>query len=131
MTRDAGHQDLARQIGTLWAGGASDRPPEPLDSAILFTPVGHLVVPALEALEKGGTLALAGIYLSQVPPLNYERRLFYEKNVRSVTANTRRDGVELRQLATEIPVKRDVVRPMRGRVRAMGPEPLISGYSSR
>lgn len=105
MTRDAAHQDLARQLGATWAGGPADRPPEPLDSAILFAPVGHLVPPALEALEKGGTLALAGIYLSQVPPLNYERHLFYEKNVRSVTANTRRDGVELLQLATEIPLR--------------------------
>jgi propanol-preferring alcohol dehydrogenase len=104
MTRDAAHQELARELGAAWAGGATDRPPEPLDSAILFAPVGRLVPPALEALDKGGTLALAGIYMSDVPPLNYERHLFYEKNLRSVTANTRSDGTELLQLATAVPL---------------------------
>ena len=105
MTRDASHQELARQLGATWAGGATDQPPQPLDSAILFAPVGHLVPPALEALEKGGTLALAGIYLSQVPALDYQRHLFYEKNLRSVTANTRQDGIDLLKLAIEVPLK--------------------------
>ncbi len=105
MTRDQRHQELARQLGAVWAGNASDPPPEHLDSAILFAPAGELVAPALAALEKGGTLALAGIYLSQIPPLDYERHLFYEKNLRSVTANTRQDGIELLRLAAEIPLK--------------------------
>ena len=63
-----------------------------LDSAILFAPVGELVLPALEALDRGGTLAIAGIYLSDIPVLNYERHLFFERQVRSVTSNTRTDA---------------------------------------
>ncbi len=105
MTRDEGHQHLARQLGAAWAGGAADSPPDKLDSAVLFAPAGELVPPALEALDRGGTLALAGIYLTPVPPLDYERHLFYEKNLRSVTANTRADGNELLQLAAEIPIR--------------------------
>jgi propanol-preferring alcohol dehydrogenase len=105
MTRDARHQALARSLGAAWAGPAGARPPDLLDSAILFAPVGDLVPPALEALDKGGTLAIAGIYLTDIPPLNYERHVFYEKSIRSVTANTRRDGEELLALAAEIPLR--------------------------
>lgn len=105
MTRDERHQQLARQLGAAWAGGADAAPPEKLDSAVLFAPVGHLVLPALEALDQGGTLALAGIYLTDIPTLNYERHLFHEKNLRSVTANTRRDGEELLRIAAEIPIR--------------------------
>jgi alcohol dehydrogenase, propanol-preferring len=105
MTRDVRHQELARQLGAAWAGGATDRPPEPLDSAVLFAPVGDLVPPALEALDMGGTLAVAGIYLTDIPRLNYERHLFHEKNLRSVTANTREDGRELLRLAAQIPLR--------------------------
>jgi propanol-preferring alcohol dehydrogenase len=76
--------------------------PEPLDSAILFAPVGELVLPALEALDRGGTLAVAGIHLSDIPTLNYEKHLFQERNLRSVTANTRRDGTEFLALAAKI-----------------------------
>jgi propanol-preferring alcohol dehydrogenase len=110
MTRDPRQQALARELGAAWAGGATDRPPEPLDSAILFAPAGNLVPPALEALDAGGTLALAGIYVSQIPPLDYERHLFHEKNLRSVTANTRADGQELLRLAAEIPLRPKVTR---------------------
>jgi propanol-preferring alcohol dehydrogenase len=105
MTRDPRQQVLARELGAAWAGGATDRPPEPLDSAVLFAPAGDLVPPALEALDAGGTLALAGIYVSQIPPLDYERHLFHERNLRSVTANTRADGRELLALAAEIPLR--------------------------
>ena len=105
MTRDERHQQLARQLGAAWAGGADAAPPEKLDSAVLFAPVGHLVLPALEALDQGGTLALAGIYLTDIPTLNYERHMFHEKNLRSVTANTRRDGEELLRIAAEIPIR--------------------------
>lgn len=69
-----------------------DMPPEPLDAAILFAPVGDIVIPAMRALDRGGTLACAGIYLSDIPPLHYEADLFYEKQLRSVTSNTRGDG---------------------------------------
>ena len=74
-------------------------PPEPLDSAILFAPVGDLVLPALEALDRGGTLAIAGIHLTDIPPLNYQRHLFQERTLRSVTANTRADAREFLQFA--------------------------------
>lgn len=105
MTRDARHQALARELGAAWAGPADATPPEKLDSAVLFAPVGHLVLPALEALDHGGTLALAGIYLTDIPTLNYERHLFHEKALRSVTANTRADGEELLRIAAEIPIR--------------------------
>jgi propanol-preferring alcohol dehydrogenase len=105
MTRDPRQQALARELGAAWADGAHQRPPEPLDSAVLFAPVGTLVPGALEALDRGGTLALAGIYLTDIPPLNYHRHLFQEKNLRSVTANTRADGHELLRLAAEIPLR--------------------------
>ncbi len=105
MTRDERHQRLARDLGATWVGGADAQPPEKLDSAVLFAPVGELVVPALEALDQGGTLALAGIYLTDIPTLNYERHLFHEKNLRSVTANTRADGRELLRIAAEIPLR--------------------------
>ena len=76
-----------------------DAPPEPLDAAIIFAPVGELVPVALRALDRGGILAVAGIHLSDVPTLNYERELFYERELRSVTANTRDDGRDFLALA--------------------------------
>jgi propanol-preferring alcohol dehydrogenase len=94
MTRGAAAQDLARSLGATSAQGATDPPPVPLDSAILFAPVGELVLPALEALDRGGTLAIAGIHLSDIPVLNYQRHLFGERQVRSVTSNTRADARE-------------------------------------
>jgi propanol-preferring alcohol dehydrogenase len=105
MTRDERHQALARELGAAWAGPSDAKPPEPLDSAVLFAPVGNLVPTALESLDMGGTLAVAGIYLTDIPTLNYERHLFREKNLRSVTANTRQDGEELLKLAAEIPLR--------------------------
>lgn len=92
MTRSDSARRLALELGASSAQAASDSPPEPLDAAILFAPVGELVQPALEALDRGGTLAIAGIHLSDIPPLSYERHLFEERTLRSVTANTRSDG---------------------------------------
>ena len=92
MTRSAEARDLALSLGAASVGGAADPPPEPLDAAILFAPVGTLVPPALEALDRGGVLAIAGIHLSDVPPLDYQRHLFEERTLCSVTANTRADG---------------------------------------
>ncbi len=105
MSRGGRHRELAESLGASWVGSANERPPAPLDSAILFAPAGELVLPALEALDRGGILAVAGIYLSPIPPLDYERHLFYEKELRSVTANTRADGEEFMALAGEIPVR--------------------------
>jgi alcohol dehydrogenase, propanol-preferring len=97
VTRGAAARELAMSLG---AASASDQaPPEPLDSAILFAPVGDLVPPALAALDRGGTLAIAGIHLSDVPSLNYQRHLFEERQVRSVTANTRADAAEFLRTA--------------------------------
>ena len=94
MTRGAAARELALALGAASAQGAYDRPPVQLDAAILFAPVGDLVLPALEALDRGGTLAVAGIYLSDIPALNYEQHLFYERQLRSVTSNTRDDARE-------------------------------------
>lgn len=92
MTRGARARELALQLGAASAQGAADAPPVPLDAAILFAPVGELVPPALAALDRGGTLSVAGIHLSDVPPLNYQRHLFQERQLRSVTSNTRADA---------------------------------------
>ncbi|MEK7704604.1 MAG: zinc-dependent alcohol dehydrogenase family protein [Myxococcota bacterium] len=105
VTRAAAHRELARELGADWVGDLGGTPPMRADSAILFAPVGSLVPLALEHLAKGGTLAVAGIHLSDIPTLNYERHLFYEKSLRSVTANTRADGRELLRLAAEIPIR--------------------------
>jgi alcohol dehydrogenase, propanol-preferring len=105
LTRGESAQRLALELGAASAGGAYDAPPEPLDSAILFAPVGDLVPVALRALDRGGVLAVAGIHLSDVPPLTYETDLFYEKELRSVTSNTRRDGREFLGLALRYQVR--------------------------
>jgi len=94
LTRGEQARRLALELGAASAGDAADAPPEPLDSAILFAPVGDLVLPALAALDRGGTLAIAGIYLSDIPPLNYQEHLFQERQLRSVTSNTRADARE-------------------------------------
>lgn len=107
-TRGETHRALARTLGAVWAGGSTDSPPEKLDAAIIYAPAGELVPIALEALDRGGTLALAGIYLTDVPSLDYERHLFYERSIRSVTANTREDGRALMQLAAEVPIRTEV-----------------------
>jgi propanol-preferring alcohol dehydrogenase len=102
MTRSPAAQRLALDLGVASAAGAADSPPEPLDAALLFAPVGTLVPPALEALDRGGTVAVAGIYLSAIPSLDYERHLFQERALRSVTANTRADGRALLDTAVRI-----------------------------
>ena len=92
MTRGVAAQQLALELGAASAQGAADPPPVQLDAAILFAPVGDLVLPALEALDRGGTLAIAGIHLSDIPALNYQRHLFQERQIRSVSSNTRADA---------------------------------------
>jgi propanol-preferring alcohol dehydrogenase len=105
MSRSADHRRLARELGCAWAGDTFDRPPERLDSAILFAPAGGIVPAALEALDRGGTLAIAGIHLSEIPPLRYADHLFQERQIRSVTANTRRDGEEFLRTAARIGIR--------------------------
>ena len=92
-------------MGAEWAGETVEGMPEKAESAIIFAPAGELVPSALEVLEPGGTLALAGIHMTEVPALDYERHLFHEKNVHSVTANTRDDGRALLAEAAEIPIR--------------------------
>ncbi len=104
------HQHLARQLGAVWVGGATDMPPDSLHGSIIFAPAGEIVPPALRALERGGTLTLAGIHMSPIPSLNYDRDVFGERVIRSVTANTRQDGLDLLREAAAIPIKPHTVR---------------------
>lgn len=113
FTRAAEGRVLATELGAASAQDSFDPAPEPLDSAIVFAPAGELVPAALERLDRGGTLAIAGIHLTDVPALNYQRHLFQERQVRSVTSNTRADGDAFLRLA----------RSLRLRVTAM-PYPL-------
>ena len=102
FTRGEKARELARELGVASAQDSFDPSPEPLDSAILFAPVGTLVPPALAALDRGGTLAVAGIYLTDIPSLNYDADLFQERTLRSVTSNTRGDGEEFLHLAERL-----------------------------
>lgn len=105
LTRSAPARRLALELGCASAGGADAAPPEALDSAILFAPVGWLVPVALEALDRGGTLSIAGIHLTDVPELRYQDHLFEERQVRSTTANTREDGEAFLAEAVEADVQ--------------------------
>jgi alcohol dehydrogenase, propanol-preferring len=108
ITRGIEHQNHALEMGASWSGGNIEGMVEQVDSAILFAPAGELVPEALSILKRGGTLAIAGIHLSDIPTLNYEKHLFYEKNLRSVTANTREDGRELFRKHSEMNLKPEV-----------------------
>ncbi len=110
FTRGAEHRALARRLGAAWVGGAADTPPEKARRAVSFAPSGQLVPRALELLDRGGTLALAGIHLDRIPELDYGTHLFQERTLRSVTASTRRDAEELLAMAAEIPIRTDVER---------------------
>jgi alcohol dehydrogenase, propanol-preferring len=110
LTRAERAQRLARELGATSVGDAYDAPPEPLDAAILFAPVGDLVPVALAALDRGGTLAVAGIHLTDIPSLNYQRHLFQERSLCSVTANTRADGREFLAFAAAHPLQVTVTR---------------------
>jgi propanol-preferring alcohol dehydrogenase len=104
------HQALARQLGAVWVGGATEMPPDKLHGSIIFAPAGELVPPALRALDRGGTLALAGIHMSPIPSLDYDRDVFGERVIRSVTANTKQDGIDLLREAAAIPIKPHTIR---------------------
>ena len=103
-TREPGHRVLAQSLGAAWTGGLADRTPAPADGAIVFAPAGELVPLALRNLAPGGTLALAGIYMTAVPTLDYAD-LYRERTITSVTANTRDDGRELLAEAARIPLR--------------------------
>ncbi len=108
LTRSRQARELAVALGAASARDAYAAPPEPVDSAILFAPVGELVPVALEALDRGGTLAVAGIHLSDIPRLDYRRHLFQERNLRSVTSNTRQDGRDFLARAADIGLRATV-----------------------
>jgi propanol-preferring alcohol dehydrogenase len=106
FTRDGDEeaQNFAREMGALWAGGSSQPPPEELDAAIIFAPIGALVPAALGAVAKGGVVVCGGIHMSDIPSFPYEI-LWGERIVRSVANLTRRDGEEFLALAPEVPVR--------------------------
>jgi alcohol dehydrogenase, propanol-preferring len=104
-SRSHGHRALAESLGAVWTGETLNDLPVKMDSAILFAPIGDLVPPVMEQLDRGGTLAIGGIHLTDIPKLEYERHLFYDKQIRSVTANTREDGRRLLAEAVEAGVE--------------------------
>jgi propanol-preferring alcohol dehydrogenase len=104
--RDAG--DRARRMGAAWTGLPGEMPPRPADRAIAFAPAGSVLPDALAALRRGGTLAVAGIYLDRIPEMDYDRHLFQEKQILSVTANTRADARELLDIAGRLGIHTDV-----------------------
>jgi len=108
LTRSEDHRSHARQLGAAWTGSLDDDPGVRLESIINFAPAGQTVPAALEKLDRGGSLVLAGIHMSPVPELHYDKHLYHERQIRSVMAATRRDARELLKLAEEIPIKTDV-----------------------
>jgi len=107
FSRDARHQQLARDLGAVWAGGSDDEPPSRLDAALIFAPAGELVISALRVLKPGGTVTLGGIHMTPIPPLDYNL-LYRERVIRSVANNTRRDGEDFLRIAAEIPIHTEV-----------------------
>lgn len=119
VTRKDMHRQLAETLGARWVGGEEDTPPAKLDGAIIFAPAGPIVPQALASLRKGGTLVLAGIYMTPIPEMNYQL-LYHERAIKSVANYTRRDAQELLQLAGEIPIKTQIeVFPLEEANRAL------------
>ncbi|MBI1939910.1 MAG: zinc-dependent alcohol dehydrogenase family protein [Acidobacteria bacterium] len=108
FTRAESHRELAKKLGAAWAGGAKDQAPGLLDSAIMFAPAGSLVLDALRALRKGGTVALAGIHMTPIPEIDYDTLLYHERTVRSVANSTRQDVHDFLRVAAEVPVRTEV-----------------------
>ena len=107
FTRAPRHRELAKRLGAVWVGGAEEKTPEELDSAIIFAPAGALVLDALRAVRKAGTVALAGITMSPIPQMDYSL-IYHEKVLRSVANLTRQDAREFLALAAEVPVRTEV-----------------------
>jgi propanol-preferring alcohol dehydrogenase len=105
FTRSEEHRNLASKLGAVWTGKSKDEPPTKMDSSIIFAPAGELVLDALKVLDKGGTLALAGIYMTPIPEMDYVKYLYHERTLRSVANATRQDGEELLRIAAEIPIR--------------------------
>ena len=107
FTRSPRHQQFARDLGAEWAGASGDRPPEELNSAIIFAPAGELVVAALRVLKRGGTVTLGGVHMSPIPSIDYPL-LYHERVIRSVANNTRQDGEDFLKLAAEMDLRTHV-----------------------
>jgi propanol-preferring alcohol dehydrogenase len=105
FSRSEEHRELARKLGATWTGTSKDDPPHKLDSIVNFTPAGPTVLDGMRLLDKGGTQALAGIYMSPIPEMDYMKYLYHERTLRSVANATRQDGNELLKIAAEIPIK--------------------------
>ncbi len=108
FTRGERHRQLAKELGAAWVGSAKDDPPAPVHGGIIFAPAGELVPEALRVLERGGTLALAGVTMTPIPELDYDRLLYWERAIRSVANFTREDAAEFLRLAAEVPVQTTV-----------------------
>jgi len=107
FTRSQAHRDLASKLGAVWTGRAEDNPPHKMHSSIIFAPAGYLVKEALRVLEKGGTLSLAGIYMTPIPEIDYSL-IYQERKITSVANSTREDVIELLELAGKIPLKTEI-----------------------
>ena len=108
FTRSEGHRQLARELGAAWVGGAEDTPPDRMHASIVFAPAGWIVPEALRVLDRGGTVALAGVTMTPIPELDYDRLLYWERGVRSVANFTRQDVDELLDYAAQIPIRTTV-----------------------
>jgi propanol-preferring alcohol dehydrogenase len=108
FSRGEKHRDLGLKLGAEWAGTIDQDPPAKIQSSIIFAPAGSMVPKAMEHLDKGGTLATAGIYMTPIPKIEYDSQLYHEKVLRSVANSTRKDGIELLDLAARIPIKTEV-----------------------
>ncbi|RFA06706.1 alcohol dehydrogenase [Subtercola boreus] len=108
VTRGTANQELARNLGAVFVGDENAVPDEPLDSAIIFAPAGEIVPQALAATKRGGTVVMAGIHMTDIPAMNYTDDLFNERDLRSVTANTRADGAAFLRIAHTLALAPDV-----------------------
>jgi propanol-preferring alcohol dehydrogenase len=105
FSRSEEHRALARRLGAVWTGSSKDDPPKKIQSSIVFAPAGEIALAALRVTERGGTVALAGIYMTSIPEVDYVKYLYHERTLRSVANATRRDGEELLRIAAEIPIR--------------------------
>lgn len=108
FTRSEAHRHLAQSLGAVWTGRAEDEPPAALDRTIVFAPAGRLVLDALRVLRKGGTQAIASIYMDKIPQFDYNTLLYGERTIRSVTASTRMDARQLLEIAPLVPIKTEI-----------------------
>jgi len=108
ITRGTANQTLARNLGAVFVGDEAATPPEMLDSAIIFAPVGDIIPQALAATKRGGTVVTAGIHMSDIPAMNYQNDLFNERDLRTVTANTRADGSAFLRIAHNLGITPEV-----------------------